>query len=82
MRAPFESFLGTLEVLFSSLIVGWIFNGLLTAGVEDFHKDAFFNYWLVFDCCLMLFSGAFLYFTQVMSIEKDINQNIFTLATV
>jgi len=49
---------------------------------EQFHKEAYFSYWMVIECIVVLTTQGYNYITQILKIKTEILKNIYTLSFV
>jgi len=80
IRGKVESLMGTIEVLVSSVICGYLMNYLIGLDHMQFHDQAFFHYWLIIDCTLMFTALGYVYLSKVLQTKGEITKNIFTLS--
>ena len=78
-RTSKESMLTTIELFFTSILFGYVFNHFFNEEEGKFHSDVYFHYWVIIDCILMLFTIGYGYAAKYLQIEGEITRNVYTL---
>jgi hypothetical protein len=65
--------------LVASMLFGYNINYLMAISNENFYHNAFFHYWILIDCLLMLLTLGYTQLAKHLQIKGEIVSNIFTL---
>ena len=80
-RAPKEMALGAIEIVFDCCLIGYVISRLVQMDKQEFHDKAFYTYWIILDCLIMLLESPITYFNNIFRVKGEIGRNISTLAT-
>jgi len=78
-RAKTEWRLQVFEVFMDCVIFGYTLKHLLEMTSDQFYFEAYYSFWIVIDCTLMLFIAPYAYQSKYYRIPTEIIKNIYSL---
>lgn len=82
LRGQLESYLTSVSVLLSCLIIGFIGNIIVRMPAEEIQASSGFYYWVMIDMILMPTLHGFFYHSMVLQLKEMVYENLNTLIFV
>ena len=72
LRAKKEFILSVIEIFSQCVLFGYTAHYMIYLPYEEYQHHAYVNFWIVFDCIVMLTLLIYVYMTQLMIVKSEI----------